>query len=225
MPLLEHLEELRQRLLRVLIALAIGVILASLITRPIIQSLVAPIADQVQATRLTENFSVFFKVASVIGIVIAMPVIVYQLFRFASPGLKRTERRYVIVGVPLATLSFGSGVVFAARVILPSAIPFLNTFLADMIPQRPTIDPYITLVTNVMLWTGLVFETPLVMFFLAKLGVVTPQGFAKARRVVIIGAAIASAIITPTTDVVNMLLIMVPFIVLYEMGILLARFA
>ncbi|MBU0704893.1 MAG: twin-arginine translocase subunit TatC, partial [Chloroflexi bacterium] len=88
-----------------------------------------------------------------------------------------------------------------------------------------SIDYYMSFVSNILLWAGLVFETPLVMFFLAKLGVVTPQGFAKARRVVVVGAAVGAAIITPTVDPVNMLLIMGPFLLLYELGILLARLA
>jgi len=116
-------------------------------------------------------------------------------------------------------------VIFAATVLLPAAIPFLQAFLKDIVEQRYTIEEYISFVGNVMLWAGLVFETPLVMYFLAKLGVVTPQGFAKARRVVIVGAAAGAAIITPTTDPINMLLVMVPFMVLYELGILLARLA
>ena len=226
MSLLEHLEELRRRLITVAIVLVICVALGALITKPVIQLLIEPLGDsKPQAIDLTEPLAVFFKVATVIGIVLAMPIIVHQVFRFVSPGLMPHERRYILIGVPIASLSFALGVVFAARVILPAAVPFLKGFMSDTIESQPSIERYISLVTNVMLWAGLVFETPLVMFFLAKLGVVTPQGFAKARRVVIIGAAVGAAVITPTTDVVNMLLIMLPFIVLYELGILLARLA
>ena len=103
--------------------------------------------------------------------------------------------------------------------------PFLQGFLTGIVEQRYSIDYYISFVSNILVWAGLVFETPLIMYFLAKLGVVTPQGFAKARRIVIIGAAAGAAIITPTTDPVNMLLVMVPFMLLYEFGILLARLA
>ena len=226
MGILEHLEELRQRLIRAVIALAIGVVLGTFLTSPVLKVLVAPLGDQLPlAISPTEAPAVFFKVASVIGVVIAMPVIMYQVFQFVRPGLKPTERRYVLIGAPVASLSFALGVVFAAVVLLPTAIPFLQGFLSGIVEQRYSIDRYISFVSNVLLWAGLVFETPLVMYFLTKLGVVTPQGFAKVRRVVIVGAAVGAAIITPTTDPVNMLLVMVPFMLLYELGILLARLA
>ena len=115
--------------------------------------------------------------------------------------------------------------IFAAVVLLPTAIPFLQGFLSGIVEQRYSIDHYMSFVSNILLWAGIVFETPLVMFFLAKLGVVTPQGFAKAWRIVIVGAAAGAAIITPTTDPVNMLLVMAPFMLLYGFGILLARLA
>ena len=226
MTFFEHLGELRQRLIIVVVAVLIGVIAGTFVTPSILRMLVAPLGDQVPlAISPTEAPAVFFKVALVVGIVIAMPIIVYQVFQFARPGLEPAERRYVIIGAPAASLSFAAGVVFAALVLLPAALPFLQGFLFGIVEQRYSIDRYISFVSNIMLWAGLVFETPLVMYFLAKLGVVTPQGFAKARRIVIVGAAAGAAIITPTTDPVNMLLVMVPFMLLYELGILLARLA
>jgi len=226
MAILEHLEDLRRHLLKAIIALAIGVVLGTFLTPSALKTLVAPLGDQVPlAISPTEAPAVFFKVAVVIGIVLAMPVIMYQIFQFVAPGMESHERRYIIVGAPAAALSFAAGVTFAAKVLLPAAIPFLQGFLFGIVEQRYSIERYISFVSNIMLWAGLVFETPLVMYFLAKLGVVTPQGFAKARRVVIIGAAAGAAVITPTTDPVNMLLIMVPFLLLYELGILLARLA
>jgi sec-independent protein translocase protein TatC len=226
MPLLEHLEELRRRLFKAVIALLIGVVLGTLVTIPVLKMLVAPLGDHVPlAISPTEAPAVFFKVAVVIGLMIAMPVIMYQIFQFARPGLETRERRYIIIGAPAASLSFAAGVVFAATVLLPAALPFLQGFLFGIVEQRYSIERYVSFVANILLWAGLVFETPLVMYFLAKLGVVTPQGFAKARRMVIIGAAAGAAVITPTTDPVNMLLVMVPFMLLYELGILLARLA
>jgi sec-independent protein translocase protein TatC len=226
MPLLEHLEELRQRLFKAVIALLIGVVLGTLVTIPVLKMLVAPLGDHVPlAISPTEAPAVYFKVAVVIGLMIAMPVIMYQIFQFARPGLETRERRYIIIGAPAASLSFAAGVVFAATVLLPAALPFLQGFLFGIVEQRYSIERYVSFVANILLWAGLVFETPLVVYFLAKLGVVTPQGFAKARRIVIIGAAAGAAVITPTTDPVNMLLVMVPFMLLYELGILLARLA
>jgi len=226
MALLEHLDELRQRLIKIIIALLMGTVMGTFITPPALEMLVAPLGDQVPlAISPTEAPAVFFKVAIVIGVVIAMPVIMYQAFQFVRPGLEPLERRYVIIGAPAASLSFAAGVVFAATVLLPAALPFLQGFLFGIVEQRYSIDRYISFVSSILLWAGLVFETPLVMYFLAKLGVVTPDGYAKARRIVIIGAAAGAAIITPTTDPVNMLLVMIPFMLLYELGILLARLA
>jgi sec-independent protein translocase protein TatC len=226
MGILQHIDELRQRLIRAIIALAIGVVIGTFLAPVTLKMLVAPLGDHVPiAISPTEAPAVFFKVAAVIGTVIAMPVIMYQLFLFASPGLQPKEKRYVIVGAPVAAFSFAVGVIFAAKVLLPAALPFLQGFLADIVEQRYSIDYYISFVSNIMIWAGLVFETPLVMYFLAKLGVADHRGFAKARRLVIVGAAAGAAVITPTTDPVNMLLVMVPFMLLYELGILLARLA
>lgn len=226
MTILDHLDELRQRLIKVVIAVLIGVIAGTFVTPPALKLLVAPLGDLVPiAISPTEAPAVFFKVAIVIGLVISMPVIIYQLFQFARPGLESNEQKYVIIGAPVASLSFAIGVVFAALVLLPAALPFLQGFLFGIVEQRYSIDLYVSFVSNILVWAGVVFETPLVMYFLAKLGVVNHEGFAKARRLVVIGAAAGAAVITPTTDPVNMLLVMVPFMLLYELGILLARLA
>ncbi|MGD2143657.1 MAG: twin-arginine translocase subunit TatC [Anaerolineae bacterium] len=226
MPILEHLSELRGRLMKAIIALAIGVVAGTFLTPHVLRVLIAPLGDQVPiAIAPTETPAVFFKVSIVTGLVVAMPVIVYQLFRFVAPGLERHERRYMLLGAPIAAISFATGVVFAALVVIPAAMPFLRGFLPGIVEQRYSINRYVSFVSTILLWAGLVFETPLVMYFLAKLGVATPEGFAKARRVVIIGAAAGAAVITPTTDPINMLLIMGPFLLLYELGILLARLA
>ena len=228
MGILQHIEELRKRLIRAIIGLAVGVAVGTFITPLTLETLTKPTRDlgiELQALRPTESTAVFFKVTIVIGVVIAMPVLVYQLFLFVAPGLESREKRYIFIGTPLAALSFAAGVLFAAYVLLPAALPFLTGFLSDIVTQEYSIDYYISFVSNILVWAGVVFETPLVMYFLAKLGVVDHQGFAKARRLVVIGAAAGAAVITPTTDPFNMLLVMVPFMLLYELGILLARFA
>jgi len=226
MSLFEHLDELRQRLVKVVIALLIGVVVGMIIAPSTLELLVAPLGGNVpQTLSPTEGPAVYFKVAVVIGIVIAMPVIIYQLFQFMSPGLEARERRYILIGTPMASLSFAAGVFFAATVLLPAAIPFLQGFLSDIVEHRYSIEFYMSFVSNILIWAGLVFETPLVMYFLAKLGIVTPEGFVKARRIVVVGASVGAAIITPTVDPINMLLVMGPFLLLYELGILLARLA
>lgn len=224
MSLFEHLDELRQRFIWAILALAIGMILGSFVTVPVLKLLISPLGEQVpQTISPTEAPSVFFKTAILVGLVFAMPVIVYQVFQFARPGLLPQERRYVLIGAPAASVSFAAGVVFAALVLLPPAINFLQGFLQEIVEHNFSIERYVSFAVSILLWAGLVFETPLIMFFLARLGIVTPEGFGKARRIVVVAAAVGAAIITPTVDPVNMLLIMVPFLLLYELGILLAR--
>jgi sec-independent protein translocase protein TatC len=228
MTLLEHLDELRRRLTIAVIALLIGTIASMALTEKAIALLTEPARKaqvKLQFINITEAPATFFKVALGMGLILAMPVILYQLFMYLRPGLMPNERRYIIVGIPFASLSFVGGVAFALFVALPNAITFLGGFLKEVAEHDYSLEYYLTFVGNVMLWTGLIFETPLVMYILTLLGVVTPQSFAKVRRFVIVGAAIGAAIITPTPDPVNMMLIMGPFLLLYEFGILLSKIA
>lgn len=226
MTILEHLGELRERLFKATIALIIGVAGGTYFAPRVLKFLITPLGDQVPlALGPVEAPVVFFKASLIIGAVIAMPVIIYQIFRFVAPGLKPREKRYILIGTPAVAISFAIGVAFAIFVLLPAAVPFLRGFLTDIVDQRYSIERYISFVSTVVLWAGLVFETPLVMFFLAKIGVVTHKSFAGARKGVVVGAAVVAAVITPTHDPFNMFLIMVPFLILYELGILLARLA
>ena len=227
MSILDHLDELRSRIIKIVLAVLIGVVVGSFFTEPVLKLLLEPVQAEMDVIALspTEAPAVFFRVAIVIGIVIAMPVIMFQIFRFAAPGLEPNEKWYVLIGAPAASLCFAGGVVFATLVILPSALPFLQGFLAEIVISQYSIEKYISFVSTILLWIGLIFETPLVMYFLAKLGVIDASGYAKARRIVIVAAAALSAVITPTVDPVNMLLVMGPFLVLYEVGILLSRIA
>ncbi len=226
MSILEHLDELRERLLKAVIAVGVGVVVGTLVTPHLMRLLVAPLGDRTPiAIAPTESPIVFFRISLIVGLVVAMPVIVYQLFLFVAPGLEPREKRYILIGAPAAAICFAGGVVFAAVVLIPAAIPFMDVFFGGVVEQRYSIDRYVGFVSTILLWAGLVFETPLLMFFVAKLGVATHETFAKARRGVIIGAAVVAAVISPTHDPFNMLLIMIPFLVLYELGILLARWA
>ncbi len=226
MTILEHLDELRQRLMKAIIALLVGVIIGTFVTRPILQILLSPLGDlKPQAIKPTETISVYFQISIITGLVLAMPFIMYQVFQYAAPGLEPHEKRYIIIGAPAASVSFAAGVLFAATVLLRNTIPFLTNILSDIIEQKPTIENYINFVGSVLLWVGVVFETPLVMYILAKLGVVSYKGYIRVWRVVFIGAAIGAALITPTIDPINMMLVMGPFLLLYGLGIFLAWLA
>jgi sec-independent protein translocase protein TatC len=225
MTILEHLVELRGRLVKAVLALIITTSVSLLFTRRFLILLKAPMGDNLpQATGPTETMVVFFKVALIGGLILAMPVIVYQLISFIVPGLYPHERRYLRIIVPAASLLFASGVAFAYYVMLPAAIPFLLNFMGDIIRQQWTIEKYISLVTGLMFWVGVIFETPLVVAFLAYLGVVSPDMLWKNFRYAIVVIAIIAAVATPTPDPLNMALLMLPLVLLYLLSILLALF-
>ena len=226
MTLLEHLGELRARVIRSILALAAATAVALLFTPQVFRLLRAPLGEgRLIAIGPTETIVAYFKIALLSGLVLAMPVITYQLFRFVSPGLTRQERRSLLLLIPAASISFAAGILFAALVLLPFAVGYLQGFLSDVVAQTWSLSPYISFVTTFLLAMGLVFETPLVIYFLARVGIVTPAFLSHYRRYAIVLLAVVAAVITPTPDPFNMLLVMVPLLLLYELGVLLARVA
>jgi len=157
------------------------------------------------------------------GFILAFPFLLLQLYLFISPGLKQHERRWILISVPLASALFIAGAAFAYLVMLPAAIPFLTQIPGPTV--LPKWNDYIKFVTSLIFWMGLSFEMPLVMFLLAKIGLVTPKGLLKAWRYAIVIIAIIAAAATPTPDPINMALLMLPLLFLYFLGILLAVFA
>ena len=226
MTLFGHLRELRDRLIRVAIALVVTTLFSLIFARRALKLLIAPMAgNRPQVLQPTGGIVSYFKVAFVLGLVLAMPVIIYQLVRFVMPGLTRQENRYLYIVVPGATISFAVGVAFAGLVMLPFSIRYLQGFMSDVFTYSFEINRYISFVTSVLLWVGLSFETPLIIFFLAKMGVVSVQLLTRSRKYAILIVAILAAVITPTPDPFNMLIVMAPLILLYELGVLLARLA
>jgi sec-independent protein translocase protein TatC len=226
MPLLEHLRELRTRLVRASIALLIMTGISFFFSEQVLKFLIAPMGDMPpQALRPTESLGNFMKVALMTGVTLAMPFIVYQIGRFIAPGLTKSERRYLWVLVPGATISFVAGVAFAYFVMLPTAIPFLQGFLANIIEQQWAIGEYMSFVISLLFWIGVSFELPLFVYFLAKLGIVDDKMLIKNFKYAVLGIAVLAAIITPTVDPLNMALVMGPLILLYLLGILLAKIA
>lgn len=224
--IIEHLEELRGRLMKSAIALTVTTLFSFIFAKQFLQLLVAPMGETPPVSSSpTTTIVVFTKVALISGVALAMPVLVYQLISFIVPGLKPQEKRYLYFVVPGATISFVAGLAFAYFVMLPTAIPFLKGFLSDLIHPNWFIDKYISFITSLLFWVGLSFETPLLIFFLAKLGIVTPAVLSRNRKYAILVIAVLAAIITPTPDPFNMILVMGPLILLYEIGILLAKLA
>lgn len=224
-PLREHLEELRQRLLIVVVALAVGVVVSVVFYERLIELLLVPgqglfsVTEKPIFTEITELLGVTVKVALLGGFVLASPVLVYQITMFVSPALSPRERRYLFLLIPGGLLCFAGGVAFAYFVLLPPALRFLLTFGSEIATPMIRIGNYVNVVVTLLFWIGLVFETPLAMFIVAKIGLVSWHGFARFRRYAFVGAFVLSAIITPTFDPLNQTLVAAPLIVLYELGI------
>ncbi len=226
LTIFEHLAEFRSRLVVAGIALIVGTAISMVFATQALQILILPLGDQIpQTIHPTESFIVYFRVALIGGVTISMPVLVYVGGRCILAGLFPEEKKYLYFLLPGATFCFAAGVAFAALVMLPAAINFMQGFMQTIIDNRWTLDNYIAFVTRVLFWIGLVFETPLVMFFLAKLNIITAQKLAKARKFAILGIAVIAAAVTPTPDPVNMMIMMVPLYLLYEVGVILARVA
>ena len=225
MTIVEHLMELRDRLIKASLALVVGIFIGVFFARRFLELLLVPLgaSGKVQSLRPAENIMVFFKVALILGMVLAMPVIFYEIMAFIAPGLTKEEKRILMYIVPAATILFALGVVFGAFVMLPFTLSYLQTFLSDLIQPNYSIEYYISFVTNFTLAIGAAFETPLAIAFLARLGFISPKGLRSGRRYAIVVIAILAAIITPTPDPFNMMLVMAPLLLLYELGILLAR--
>lgn len=227
MSILEHLNELRIRVFRALLALVVGTIVGVVFASPVLAYLLEPYAAlypegrQLVVLGPTGSVVSYFRVALLVGGIIAIPVITYQVLRFVLPGLTRKEKRYLLGSIFPITILFLVGVAFAWFVLMPPAISFLEGFQTDIFDPEWTADQYLSFVTSLLFWMGVAFETPLVFFVLSLLGFVTPGMLVKNWRIAIVGAAIAAAFITPTIDPVNMFLVMGPLLALYIISIFL----
>ncbi len=221
---LSHLLELRTRLIRSLIAVAIASVLAFIFYDWIFYILKLP-AEGINLIyiEMTEMIGTIMKVCLAAGIILAMPYLVYHGIMFVSPALTAKEKKYVYLILPWIALMFLGGVAFGYFILIPPATRFLTSFGADIATPEIRIGNYIALVTRLLLAIGFVFEMPVITTFLARLGVLKPKWLSDHRRTAIIFAFILAAIITPTFDPINQSLVAIPLIVLYEMSIWLAK--
>ena len=225
MPIMSHLRELRDRIFRAAIAVIIGTSIAFIFCPQILHLLILPAGDvDLQAIEPVENLAVYFKVALAAGIILSMPVLVYQMIAFIAPALTDRERGIIFKVLPAVVVMFMFGVAFAYFVALPPALNFLGKFMSDIAPTQFRISSYINIVTRLLLAVGLVFETPIIIMLLARMGLVSPEWLAKRRRLWIVLSFVIAAIITPTFDPINQSIIAIPLVVLLELSILLARF-
>lgn len=221
----DHVNELRGRLLKAVAALVVGSLISFMFTQTLIDILAIPLGgtENLLAIEVTEQVSVFFRVSLLAGFILAFPVIFYQVIAYILPGLYPNERRMLIMFIPFATILFLGGVAFAYFIMMPSALPFLTTFLGFQ--TKPRISNYIEFVTNLIFWIGVSFETPLVIFVLAKFKVITAKMLITQWRYALVVIALMSAVVTPTPDPINMGLLMLPLTGIYLLSILMATFA
>ncbi len=226
LTIVEHLIEFRIRLTRCAIALVVGTVIGLIFSQQVFDILMHPAPADLKLVyiEMTEMFTTYLQVSIMTGAAIAMPVIVYQIFAFVGPGLTRRERRTVLTLIPLVTVFFVFGMAFAYFVVLPFATRYLLTFSTVATPTI-RIGNYIGFMTTFMLWIGAAFETPLIIYMLAKVNLITVQRLTKYRKYAVLAVFIIAAAITPTPDPFNQTLVAIPLYLLYELGILFARFA
>jgi len=226
MSLFEHIKELRGRLFRAVIAWVIATAVASAFADTLVKWLVIPLQGQnVIVLSPTEAPIIYFKIALAAGFGIALPYIMYQIYGFVAPGLFPNERSIILFGIPAVVVFFLLGGVFTLQVLIPTSLPVLMGFLGEVVEPTYSLQNYLSFVTTLVVWMGVLFQTPLVVYVIARFGLLTPKQLAGARRIVWFVAAIFAAVVTPTTDPVTLLLVTGPFIALYELGILLSRLA
>jgi len=230
MPLTSHLEELRKRLIRILIAVGIGFVacyyakdyLYYIITRPLIT--VLPKGSHMIFTGLPEAFFVYMKISFFASLFLTSPFIFYQIWKFVAPGLYPHERRYVVPFVLSSTFLFLLGLVFGYFVVLPPAFGFFVSFSTDFLKPMISFREYLSFSLKLLLAFGISFELPVLIFFLTKIGVVSSRFLKRQRRYAILLIFIVAAILTPSPDAFTQILMALPLLALYELSIFIARF-
>lgn len=224
LTIMEHLDELRTRLIISVIALVGATLFMFAFTGTFLEILLVP-SGGIKPIFLkpTEMFVTYFKVALIGGAALAMPVIVYHMIRFVVPGLKASEKKYLYFVVPATTVLFMAGLAFGYFVLLPFALRYLLTFGGDIATAQISIGEYISFVTTLLLWMGAAFELPIIIVFLAKVKIVNHKQLRSYWKYAFMGAFVAAAIITPTPDPINQTMVAIPLYLLYEVGVLFAR--
>ncbi len=226
----EHLSELRKRLIRALLGIAVGMALVGWFCERIFRWVMLPVIrslpENQQALHYTsyiEPFMVYLKVALYGGIFVAAPYVLLQLWLFVAPGLYKRERKVVVPFLASGTLLFYGGAAFCYFLVMPAAFPALATIAGDDMKPILTMTEQLSLVLAMLLGFGIVFEVPVIIAFLSMIGLVSADFLAKYRRHAIVVNTALAAIITPTGDPLNLALMAVPMIIFYEIGIILAR--
>ena len=229
MHFFEHIEELRKRLIYAIISIAIFFIPSYYFSKEIFDILMSPIIKTMPEgsslifTRPAEGFLTYLKVAIFASFFCSFPVILYQVWSFISPGLYKNEKKIVIPFIFFGTLFFLSGALFCYLVAAPQGFRFLlGEYTTEYVKALPSIKEALAFLMSLMIGFGLIFEFPLATFILARLGVVNSQFLRKNRKYAILLSAVLAAFITPTTDAISMMFMLIPLFIFYEVGIVVA---
>lgn len=226
LSLIQHIGELRDRLMKAAIALVITTAISFLFTTDIIKILLIPTGQERLVTLSpTENFTTYFRVALFSGIALAMPVILYEIYAYIDPALYPKERRFIrILGLPIIAL-FAGGMAFCYFVMLPRAMEFLINFGGEVFDNQLRASEYLSFVTMFILGIGLMFEVPVIIYALVRVHVVDRAWLGKQRRYVVLVCFLLGALITPTPDPFNQALVAIPMYLLFEVGLFVSRFS
>ena len=228
LPLTAHLQELRKRLILSFIAVGAGFILCYALAQPIFEILAKPLLRVMPAggslifTSVAEAFFTYMKVAFIAGLILASPFVLYQIWAFVAPGLYQKEKRYVVPFVLGGSLFFAMGVLFGYFVAIPIGFKFLLGYATDFIKPMPSMKEYLSFSIKFLLAFGLVFEFPVVLVLLAKIGVIDAKMLARQRKYAILLIFVFAAVMTPP-DIVSQVLMALPLMGLYELSILLSK--
>jgi sec-independent protein translocase protein TatC len=228
LPLTSHLQELRKRLILSFIAVGAGFVICYTFSQPLFDILSKPLlkimpeGSSLIFTSVAEAFFTYMKVAFIAGIILASPFVLYQVWAFVAPGLYRHEKKYVIPFVAAGTLFFVLGILFAYFVAIPVGFKFLLGYATDFIKPMPSMKEYLSFSIKFLLTFGLVFEFPVVLVLLARIGVVDAKTMARHRKYAILLIFIFAALMTPP-DIISQLLMAIPLMGLYELSIILSR--
>ncbi len=243
LPFFGHLEELRKRIIYSLLLIAVGFVICFSYSETILKVLMMPmnaklhfqasfpfftfvpnaVERKLHFTKLIESFWVHMKIGLIAGIILMFPLLAYQAWKFVAPGLVPKERRYAGYFVFFSTGFFAMGILFCFLVLLPVAVTFLLGYKTESLIPIITINEYIDFILKFLLASGAVFELPLIIVLLSRVGIVSPDWLAKRRKYAFLVSFILGAMLTPTPDAFNMTLMSLPIYLLYEVGILVAR--
>ncbi len=229
-PFTEHLSELRDRLVRSFIAVGIGFAgayffkekLFEILTFPLVKAMGESGNAQMIFTGLPEAFFTYLKVSFLVGIIVATPVLFYEFWMFVSPGLYRNEKKYLIPIVLLSIIFFVLGASFGYFVVFPYGFAFFLGFATDTIKAMPSMKEYLSFASKMLLAFGFVFELPLVLTFLSRMGLVSVDFLKKNRKYAVLLFFVGAAIITPP-DIITQIMMAIPLMILYEISIIGAR--